>query len=168
MSTTITRDLAFPNNVTNIALPLNKRDACDGTSGAWPILYHNYTNEDCTPIIPMSKNGQYCNFYSLPDQPYRHCLAFCQQTTFFEYAQETPFPNSYCNAPMTCSLSLGKSTSWNWGISFSPKIGKAIKVGISGSYGESYGTTSGHAWSFTPKEGQCGYFTFVPIKKTTW
>ncbi|CAN8101555.1 unnamed protein product [Discula destructiva] len=46
-------------------------------------------------------------------------------------------------------------------------MGKAIKVGVSGSYGQSKGTSTGHSWSFQPSPGQCGYFSFVPVKKTS-
>jgi hypothetical protein len=47
-------------------------------------------------------------------------------------------------------------------------MGKALKFGISGGYGESYGTTTGHSWTFEPDKGECGYFTYIPTKKITW
>jgi hypothetical protein len=50
----------------------------------------------------------------------------------------------------------------------SPKVGKALKMGISGSYGHNWGNANGISWSFQPGDHECGYFTFVPTKKTTW
>ncbi|KAK8006622.1 hypothetical protein PG991_012919 [Apiospora marii] len=55
--------------------------------------------------------------------------------------------------------------SWNFG--FSPKVGKAVKLGVSGGYSQSFGTSQGRSWDFEPQPGECGYFTFVPARKTT-
>ncbi|CAN8099772.1 unnamed protein product [Discula destructiva] len=149
----------------NTTLPPNDFNACDGTDGYMPILYHNYTGDDCPPPNNrLTDDGRQCYFGKYGDIAH-NCDAYCQLYTYFEYALEVPFPMSYCNYPLECSLSASYSASWTWGISFSTKVGKALKIGISGSYSQAYGTTTGRSWSFTPAEGQCGYFSFVPIKK---
>ncbi|KAK7948458.1 uncharacterized protein PG986_009344 [Apiospora aurea] len=86
--------------------------------------------------------------------------------TTFDWATESPFPRSECHGPTSCSLSEGKSTSWSWNFGFSPKVGKAIKLGVSGGYSQSYGTSQGRSWSIDLQKGECGYFTFVPARKT--
>lgn len=148
-----------PGNITN---PGNEFNICDGTGGYSPILYHNYTTADCVPKFNLGSDGN-CSWI----QPLT-CGSFCQQYTYFEWGQESPFTQSDCNYPLECSLTESSSTSWNWGVSFTPKIGKALKVGVSGSYGQSYGQTTGRSWSFQPEPYQCGYFTFVPVRKVTW
>lgn len=69
---------------------------------------------------------------------------------------------------MQCSISESSSTSYSYGVSISSKVGKALKVGVSGSF--SYGTSTayGRSWSSQPEPGQCGYFTWVPIIKNVW
>lgn len=56
--------------------------------------------------------------------------------TEFTRGQEAPFQMSECHWPMECELSAGQTASWNWGFTVSPKVGKALKFGISGGYGE--------------------------------
>lgn len=75
---------------------------------------------------------------------------------------------SWCNYPLECTLKDTASTSWDWGVVFTPKMGNTFEVGISGGYGKTTGMAAGHMWTFQPMLGQCGYFTFVPIKKTSW
>lgn len=88
--------------------------------------------------------------------------------TTFDWARESPFPKSDCHGPTDCSISESDSTSYSFSFSVSPKVGKALKVGISGGYSYSYATARGRSWSFQPGKGVCGYFTFVPIRKNTW
>lgn len=148
---------------------LHKQNVCDQTEGTWPVLYHKYTEEDCPAPNHFDPNGIDCEYQKIEaGNGDLDCGSFCQLTTVFEYGVESPFPMSYCNYPITCSISESDSTSWDWGIGFSPKIGKLLKIGISGNYGESRGTSTGRSWSFKPELGQCGYFSFVPIKKTVW
>ncbi|KAK2779721.1 hypothetical protein CKAH01_03069 [Colletotrichum kahawae] len=63
-----------------------------------------------------------------------------------------------------------KSTSVGWSVSVTPKVGKFLKAGISGGWSENWSTAYGRTWTVRLEEGQCGYFTFVPVKKEvrTW
>lgn len=151
------------------ALNITKQfDICSGTIGS-PILYYNYTDKNCIPPFYLKDNNLDCGVqeWAGDDEKWvSDCDTYCQLTTIFVYAREAPYPASYCNYPLECSISDDHSVSWNWGFSVSPKMGKAFKLGISGSFGRSSGTSTGRSYKFTPQDGQCGYFTFVPIKKS--
>ncbi|OIW31241.1 hypothetical protein CONLIGDRAFT_643245 [Coniochaeta ligniaria NRRL 30616] len=138
-------------------------DPCDGVNGS-PILYHQYNDEECPAMLHKQDDG-YCEFWDTPAT--EGCASFCQTNTTFTRAQEAPFPMSECHWPAECTLSKDQSASWNWGFTVSPKVGKALKLGVSGGYGESYGTSTGFSWKFTPAPHECGYFTYVPTKKTS-
>ncbi|KAK6845326.1 hypothetical protein PG995_015436 [Apiospora arundinis] len=140
---------------------LGAADPCDGV-GATPILYHEYTSADCVPPFPLNPDGS-CSSWG--NYAY-DCITYCQTNTTFDYAVEVPFPRSECHWPVKCTLSESSSTTWSWSFSMSPKVGKAVKLGASGSYSQSYGTTKGRSWAFEPNPGECGYFTFVPVRKT--
>ncbi|KAK8077648.1 hypothetical protein PG996_003818 [Apiospora saccharicola] len=135
---------------------------CDGV-GAQPVFYHEYLGDACPPPFPLNPDGscsQWANYAY-------DCISYCQINTTFDWATESPFPRSECHYPTECSISESSSTSWSWSFGFSPKVGKAVKLGISGGYSQSYGTSQGRSWSFKPNHGECGYFTFVPARKTT-
>lgn len=171
-----------------------RRDVCGGID-ARPIMYHEYHEDECPAANHLNSDGL-CGGWRRSSAD-AQCTAFCQMRKFvpllltihpsyirvtpsltwgysgtsFEWAQETPFPNSDCHWPVKCSLSPGDLTSWDWdwgGISVHPEIKYALESGISGGYGESHGTSTGHSLSLDPPEGQCGYFTFVPVRKITW
>lgn len=147
-----------------VILLLNAASAnpCDGV-GAVPKLYHEYREDECpAPSHLVDPNGICETAKQFPE-----CIGFCQVRTNFFYATESPFPRTDCHYPLKCSLSTSASTSWSWSFSPSIKIFKAIKIGISGSYSRSGGSTEGHSWEFEPNPGECGYFTFVPIMKDT-
>ncbi|KAF9874655.1 hypothetical protein CkaCkLH20_07792 [Colletotrichum karsti] len=94
------------------------------------------------------------------------CASFCQMQTHFEWAQEAPFPNSDCHYPVKCKLAVSDKTSVGWSINLSPKVGKALKLGISGNYHNNHDLATNHAYDIDmTEELPCGYFTFVPVKK---
>ncbi|KAK8086785.1 hypothetical protein PG994_001759 [Apiospora phragmitis] len=141
---------------------------CDGV-GATPVFYHEYLGDVCPPPFPLNPDGscsQWANYAY-------DCISYCQINTTFDWATESPFPVlSVIIQPSAISarasqLAGMKSFEASWSFGFSPKVGKAIKLGVSGGYSQSYGTSQGRSWSFDPKEGECGYFTFVPARKTT-
>ena len=88
--------------------------------------------------------------------------------TIFELGTESPFPKSDCHWPSKCSVSESDTTSWSWGLDVSPKIGKSLKLGVSGGFSSPTSTAHGRSWEIEPGTGQCGCFTFVPLRKTTW
>lgn len=149
-------------------------DVCSGSPGTSPVLYYNYTAAQCPPNLhladPDESNGENCYVQQWPNTGGKYfssdCAAYCQLVTIFKYAQESPFPSSYCNYPMECQITRTHSTSWNWGFSLTPKVGKWVKIGISGTYSHSYATATGQNFKITLQQNQCGYFSFIPIAKT--
>lgn len=67
---------------------------------------------------------------------------------------------------MTDSESVGSG--WSVGASTKLQFLKAYKVGVSGGWSHNYGHTKGKKWDIDLEEGECGYFTFVPVKKVVW
>ncbi|KAJ0367222.1 hypothetical protein COL154_003295 [Colletotrichum chrysophilum] len=90
--------------------------------------------------------------------------------TYFEWSREQPFAYTKCHYPLACNLTTNdKVPLGSWKKSGS-NLDQALEVGISGGYGsktdlEFY--AQGQNWSLDMKEGQCGYFTFIPVKKIT-
>ncbi|KAI0127316.1 hypothetical protein BJ170DRAFT_624967 [Xylariales sp. AK1849] len=161
---------------------VGKRNPCDGVNYK-PILYHDYTETDCPAGFHLQKNGD-CDGWHLEAN---ECATFCQiielsgvdedffkqvwltdnQGITFFWGTESPFSKSTCHWPLKCSISESDSTSWSISFSGSPKVGKALKVGISGGFSYGQSTAYGRSWEFEPAKDQCGYFTFVPVLKTT-
>ncbi|KAK2024940.1 hypothetical protein LX32DRAFT_675716 [Colletotrichum zoysiae] len=125
-------------------------------------LYRTYLSNECPPkrkFLPLEEGMEKYLFES--------CTAFCQQSTRFEWAQEVPFPHYECHFPISCGLSEGDSvtTGWNAGGNIKVQHIKALKVGITGGYHQSWSETESRKFDVDLTEGQCGYFTFVPVKK---
>jgi hypothetical protein len=148
-----------------------------------------HTESQCPAVnkpVTGSNGMTYCPGWN--NFPANGCATFCQLSasfpllvlliatsystppaaTEFVRGQESPFPRSECHYPGECELSESQSTSWGYSVSITPKVGKALKIGVSGSFTQTWARSSGHSWKFAPAEGECGYFTFVPIKKITW
>lgn len=148
---------------------LSRRNPCDGVD-ARPILYHEYHNDACPPRnkLTKQKNGNKMVEQCGPLTHWNECTSFCQIRTSFAYGQEQPFPNAYCRGPFACSISESKSRTISLDASFSPKIGKALKLGVSGSFGWSESEAYARSYSIDLEKGECGYFTFVPVTKEVW
>lgn len=65
-SSTSSSVLGFNQNMTVPHNPRNEFDACDGTAGYSPFLYHNYTSADCVPIKKLDANGIDCSYTKYP------------------------------------------------------------------------------------------------------
>ncbi|KAF6802838.1 hypothetical protein CSOJ01_11310 [Colletotrichum sojae] len=134
------------------------------------IVYHSYYADDCKPNYKLDEGAMGSGLRTCLDwnttKNGLECASFCQERTVFEWAEERPYPNSDCHYPIKCSISEGESTSAGWSISGSPKVGKALKMGISGNYHQNSGVSHSHSFAVElTEELKCGYFTFVPIKK---
>ncbi|KAB5560304.1 hypothetical protein GE09DRAFT_1220955 [Coniochaeta sp. 2T2.1] len=140
-------------------------DPCDGINAS-PVLYHTYGEPECPPNRIFNYRTGFCEGWDRRNEQ-EDCASFCQTSTIFTRAQEVPFPLSECHWPMECTLTHDDTASWNWGIGFQGKLKLAFVVGISGGYGQTYGMSDGHSWKFTPAPHECGYFSFIPVKKTT-
>ena len=154
------------------ALPsqLAKRDPCDWKN-AEPILYHEYNSEACPPRLVVDRHGD-CPMKLTERKPGTFiCAGFCQESTENYYGRETIFlANPYCHGPMTCAIQETKTVQVQY--SFSSSIGLKVKevfnLGISGGVSETTSTARAQTKSVSLKEGQCGYFTFIPIFKSSW
>ena len=88
-------------------------------------------------------------------------------TTFY-YATEVPYPNMYCHGPLTCTLTESQTTTVTWSTSLSPKFLDALKVGVTGTFSHATANSKARSFQIKLEQGQCGYFTFVPIAKSIW
>ncbi|KAI9844347.1 MAG: hypothetical protein M1837_005651 [Sclerophora amabilis] len=95
------------------------------------------------------------------------CAAFCQVRTNFQYGKEQIFPKSYCRGPATCTISENNTTTVSWTGKAQSKFVKALEVGVSGGYSTQTANATASASSVKLESGQCGYFAFVPITKST-
>ncbi|KAJ3943262.1 hypothetical protein N0V92_013727 [Colletotrichum tropicale] len=137
-------------------------------------LYYTYYEIDCPAKlhtdgkrIATSSSGACEKWNEFND--HLECASFCQAETTFEWAEERPFPHSDCHYPIACGITESDSTSYSWGISLKPKLAwiKALKFGVSGGYHQSQSTSTGRKFDIElNEEKKCGYFTWVPIKKT--
>lgn len=148
---------------------LKKRNACDW-QGVEPILYHKYGTDDCPPKLKVDGRGN-CpvEYHKFDDE--QTCVGFCEQTTEYKYGRESIFlANPYCHGPMSCSISdtVTVATGHTFSSSLNIKFNDVLSGGISG--GETITNSFAHAQtkSISLKEGECGYFTFLPIIKKTW
>lgn len=146
--------------------PLTRRNPCDGLDYPQFSLYEDYSE----PLCPAPKHLDDQGACEDSGDPQHDCASFCQLTTTYVWARESPFYRSGCHYPMRCQLRETDSTEWSLDgyISGNAEFQKAIDVGITGGLGSSLGRTSGHSWSLTPQPEECGYFTWVPITKRTW
>lgn len=158
-------------SVNAIPAQLAKRNPCDWKD-AEPILYHKYDNTACPPKFTPDGNG------NCPIKPVDagfnkgyNCGAFCEKSTEYKYGRESIFlANPYCHGPMTCSISDTKTTTVANSVNFnvSPKLTDLFTAGISGGRTYTSGVAHAETKSVALKQGECGYFTFIPIMKTTW
>ncbi|EFQ34746.1 hypothetical protein CGRA01v4_08169 [Colletotrichum graminicola] len=136
-------------------------------------LYKTYENNECPPkhkFLPLEKGMGFadtCEGWNTEDFRKHDCITFCQTSTRFEWAQEVPFPHSECHFPISCGLSEGDSvkSGWNMGGNVKVQFIKALKIGVTGGYSSDWSESEGRKFDVNLTEGQCGYFTFVPVKR---
>ncbi|PKS11137.1 hypothetical protein jhhlp_002898 [Lomentospora prolificans] len=143
-----------------------KRNPCDGVDAS-PELYHEYRTDVCPPRNRLDSDGS-CPFEDGIDGPSLkdlRCAKYCEIRTNFFWGREQPFANTYCHGPLSCTITETKTrtVTWNVGGSLSTKVHDALTLGISGSYSQAEADAWARAFSIKLEEGQCGYFTFVPI-----
>lgn len=143
-----------------------RRNPCDGLEYPQITLYEDYSE----PLCPAPKHLDDQGACEDSGDPRQDCSSFCQLTTTYVWARESPFFRSECHYPMRCELRETDSTEWSVDgyISGSPQFQKAIDAGITGGIGSSSGRAIGHSWFIKPAPGECGYFTWVPVVKRTW
>ncbi|KAI1074066.1 hypothetical protein F5B20DRAFT_565097 [Whalleya microplaca] len=151
---------------------VSKRNVCDGKN-AEPILYHEYGNKQCPPHWHFAKDG-HCELPATKIGGFfghKVCQSYCEVRTSYHYGQEVIFvSNPYCHGPMTCSISESASTSWSYTFK-APKVVDILTKGITGGISYSNSHAKAQSKSVNLMDGECGYFTFLPILKTscgTW
>jgi hypothetical protein len=151
-------------------LTLTKRNVCDWKN-AEPILYHEYNRDTCPPHYNLDARG-IC--FIQPEKATwskgPNCDAFCEIRTTYYYGTESLFlSNGYCHGPMTCTITDTTTTALAASVQI-PSSGKGdvYSLGITG--GLTYTWTDAHAEAKAVKleNGECGYFTFLPIFKSVW
>ncbi|KAL9594699.1 MAG: hypothetical protein Q9219_006884 [cf. Caloplaca sp. 3 TL-2023] len=158
--------------------PINKRNVCDWKN-AEPVLYEKYGNDVCPPKFSVGADGS-CPMEGHRDHWYSAdaCAGFCELSTTYSYGKESIFlANPYCHGygdkGASCTITdtqtttVGRTFGGSIDGTFNGKIG-SIKAGISGSYTQSWAQAHAQAKSVTLGKGECGYWTFLPIVKTTW
>ncbi|KAK6221739.1 hypothetical protein QIS74_04611 [Colletotrichum tabaci] len=138
-------------------------------------LYHTYSIMDCPPqnkFLSFSDGMMRfdtCEGWNKGTDKYKKdgCMSFCETDTTFEWAQEVPFPHSQCHYSVKCGMAETDLVNLGWNVGRNTTVNtlKALKDGISGGWDHSYGTAKGKKWDVDLMEGECGYFTFVPVKK---
>lgn len=143
---------------------LTKQDPCAGT-GAMPTLYRDYLNDVCPPKNEVNSHGICDNI-----EAENFCVAYCQQSTRFVYGQEFPL-GAWCEGP--CEISnLAKEMTWSFDdIDMWSTFEKAMNAGVSGGWQSTITANvgpEGLSIASPLDEGQCGYWSWVPIKRTVW
>lgn len=142
---------------------LAKRNVCDGIN-ATPILYHEYRGDVCPPKNVMDKDG------NCPGQDWydNGCASYCQVRTTFTYRTEAPIGNSYCHGPFTCTITDTQTTTITKTVNLNLAWTKGFNLGISGGFSYADAEAKARAYTVKLEDGQCGYFTIVPVFKDVW
>ena len=130
--------------------------------GGTPILYKEYGGDSCPPAISMDGSG------NCPADPKKKCISYCEVRQEFTYDIEKPVDNGYCHGPLTCTVGSNKATTYTYSGSINNKWLDAFGFGITGGYSSGVATTDLRSTSVKLDEGQCGYFTFLPILHHSW
>ena len=142
---------------------LLRRDVCDGIA-SMPVLYHDYLSDVCRPKYLNGSEG-ICDH---TDYESNSCVAFCQLRTRFVYGTEFPL-GVWCNGP-PCKIADFTRT-MTWFVDIKPQFEKGLNDGISGGWQSKITGDVGPqdmSYEVPLKAGQCGYWSWVPIKKTVW
>ena len=155
---------------------LEKRNVCDWKD-AEPILYHQYENDVCPPHLQMKLPERVCPTEKQHTSFFggNACAGYCEVRTNYFYGRESIFlANPYCHGfgqkGATCSISDTETTTAaiNFNIPVAIKFADALTAGISGGYTKTWSQAIAQTRSITLSEGECGYWTFLPIIKETW
>jgi hypothetical protein len=154
---------AAPAKETSASKALAKRDVCDGVN-ATPVLYTEYHDDSCPPRNVLNADG------SCPGQDYyqNECYSFCQIRTTFSYRTEIPIANTYCHGPFTCTVTDTVTKTVTKSANVNLKFVEAYGLGISGGFSYADAEARARAYSVKLDEGNCGYFTIVPVWKEVW
>ena len=153
----------------------DKRNACDWKD-AEPVLYHEYGTDACPPRVALNEDG------SCPVRSYKPglfqpsgCAGFCENRTTYSYGRESIFlANPYCHGygqkAATCSISETQTTtaSLSFSVPATVKFTDTLSAGVSGGYTRTWSHAIAQTKSISLGEGECGYWTFLPIVKETW
>ena len=172
--------LKYLSILTSIALAgpltiLDKRNVCDWKD-AEPVLYKEYGSDSCPPKYTMKEDG------SCPTQKQHpsfwggnSCAGYCEVRTSYRYGRESIFlANPYCHGygqkGASCTITDTKTTTAavTFSVPATVKFTDALSVGITGGYTQTWSQAFAQAKSITLSEGECGYWTFLPIIKDTW
>ncbi|EXJ85919.1 hypothetical protein A1O1_06288 [Capronia coronata CBS 617.96] len=149
---------AHPSNATSPSF-----DICEWKD-AMPLLYHEYGTVQCPCLFYLLENGE-CERKSWISG----CSSFCQVRTTFYHGEEQPYVRvPVCRGGLTCTLSesVHQNYAWKAKLNFNVKI-QVLTAGITQGYSTKSGITQGYKFSKTLPDGECGYFTFIPIYKGT-
>jgi hypothetical protein len=142
---------------------LLRKDVCDGIDDM-PVLYHSYMSDVCRPKYVMNSEGV-CD---RADYRSNSCAAFCQLATRFVYGREFPL-GVWCNGPPCEIADFTKNMTWS--VDIKSQFEKGLDDGISGGWQSEFTAEVG-PWGMAHKKplnaGQCGYWSWVPIKRTVW
>lgn len=142
-----------------LAKLLKRDNPCE--PGHVPILYDKeYGTADCPPKYSLNSDGT-CPV-QVSEGP---CQSYCEIRQNFYYGEEVPLDNGFCHGPLTCSIAdtKTKTYTWNGGGSIGGTIAKVINIGVTGGYSQASTVTQTRTTSVNLKDGQCGYFTYLPI-----
>ncbi|KAH9219815.1 hypothetical protein DL95DRAFT_483015 [Leptodontidium sp. 2 PMI_412] len=99
------------------------------------------------------------------------CTSYCEVRVNYSYGAEVPYGGSECSAK-ECKLAMGTSTSvtttWEINASVGMEVSKgallgAFNLGATYSYSTSLSTSLSVERAEDLEEGECGYWTWVPI-----
>ncbi|CAG7998852.1 unnamed protein product [Penicillium nalgiovense] len=140
---------------------LLRKDVCDGIN-SMPVLYHNYLSDVCPPKYLKSSEG-ICDY---TDYQSNSCVAFCQLRTRFVYGREFPL-DVWCNGPPCKIADFTKTMTWS--VDIKPEFEKGLNDGIIGGWQSKITDDvgpQGMSYEMPLKAEQCGYWTWIPTKKT--
>ena len=131
--------------------------------GGTPILYtKEYRADLCPPPNTMDADG------NCPANFKKNCIAYCEVRQSFTYAQEEPLDNPYCHGPLTCTVGTNRAKQYTTKWDINNKWLEALGLGITGGWSNAETTTDVRTTSVKLEEGECGYFTFLPILHHSW
>ena len=140
--------------------------------GGTPVLYKNYTNEECGPPENLAIIGS-DGHLQCPVNFKNRCGSYCQVYQAFQYDVEVPVTaNPYCHGPLTCTVTESDTTTWTYDGKINAGLGsekaKTMSAGVTG--GISFASAKMQLTSKSVKleQGECGYMTFLPELHISW
>lgn len=130
-----------------------------------PALYKEYRSDICPAKYQMDDKGNCGPEYNKKDF---RCVSFCEVRQEFTYEEEQPVPNTYCHGPLTCLVSETTTTTWTYDGHVNVGWSQGLQAGITGGLSYASATTTTRTTSVVLKDGECGYFTFLPIVHHSW